>query len=68
LPYRIEVQDAAGNADEVKTAILYQFMIDNAFNVANSSMRGTMPVFYTFAPAGRRVAGSAMPASTRAMR
>jgi hypothetical protein len=50
LPYRIEVQDAAGNADEARTATLYQFMIDNAFNTASSSMRGTMPVFYTDVP------------------
>lgn len=49
--YPIEVQTVAGLRDVAKTNSLRAFMIDNAFNQASSSTRGTRPVFYTDLPA-----------------
>jgi len=52
----INVVDGGGNVDAVKTAALYAFMQDAAWNnglVAGrgpSSYRGTLPVFYTDVP------------------
>lgn len=56
LPYLIEVVDTAGALDAVKTAALYNFMSDAAWNngaVAGrgpSRYRGTMPIFITDLP------------------
>jgi len=52
LPDTIEVQTAAGGRDGGRTAALHQFMADAAWNAANGSVRGTMPVFYTDVPTG----------------
>ncbi len=46
----IEVQTAAGSRDVAKTIALRAFMMDSAWNTANSTMPGTMPVFYTDVP------------------
>jgi hypothetical protein len=50
LPHKIEVQDASGNADAGLTTQLENFMSDAAWNAANSTMPGTMPIFYTDEP------------------
>lgn len=59
LPARIEVQDAAGNQDVVKTQLLYTFMGDPLAggvyaNGAPSSLTGplagTRPIYYTEVP------------------
>ena len=58
LPYRIEVVDAAGNQDAARTAQLYNFMIDGAWNSGQvagrgpSTYPGTMPIFITDVPTG----------------
>ncbi len=55
LPHTIEVQDVAGTADVVKTALLYQFVADSNANYANGAKRsvgGTRPLFYTDVPSG----------------
>ena len=50
--FSIEVQDADGTQDLLKTAILRNFMADTAWNAdpADSSMPGTRPLFYTDVP------------------
>jgi len=56
LPHAIEVQDAAGQRDPVRTAALHAFMADAAWNAGvvagrgPSTMPGTMPIFYTDVP------------------
>ncbi len=50
LPHVIEVVDADGNRDNALTTQLYNFMSDGAWNAANSTYPGTMPVFYTDVP------------------
>jgi len=50
LPHSIEVQTATGNRDDAATAHLQNFMRDAAWNQANSTTRGTMPIFYTDVP------------------
>ena len=50
LPYQIEVVDASGNRDSGRTDSLYTFMRDAAWNNANSSFRGTMPILVTDVP------------------
>ncbi len=50
LPHSIEVQDINGNRNAALTAQLHQFMNAGAWNSANSTYRGTMPVFYTDVP------------------
>ena len=56
LPYRIEVVDAAGHQDLVRTAQLYAFMGDGGWNAGAaagrgpSSFPGTMPIFVTDVP------------------
>jgi hypothetical protein len=52
LPHTIEVQDANGNRNAAQTAALHNFMSDAPWNTANSSLPGTMPVFYTDIPTG----------------
>jgi len=52
LPHTIEVQAADGNPDGPKTAQLHAFMADQVWNQANSSLPGTMPIFYTAVPTG----------------
>lgn len=52
LPHSIEVLDASGNRDAALTTLLQQFMTDNAYNAANSSIPGTRPIFYTDVPTG----------------
>jgi hypothetical protein len=46
----IEVEDASGLADAAKTARLKAFILDTAFNTANSKFPGTRPIFYTDVP------------------
>jgi hypothetical protein len=46
----IEVQDVNGVRNTGKTNSLLQFMIDNAWNNANSTAKGTRPVFFTDVP------------------
>jgi hypothetical protein len=50
LQHTIEVQDASGARDAVRTAALYAFMLDAGWNAASSTTPGTMPVFYTEVP------------------
>lgn len=50
--HSIEVQDAAGNTDGTKTTALHTFMAAAGWNWTNSSLQGTMPVFYTDVPDG----------------
>jgi hypothetical protein len=59
LPARIEVQDASGNQDAIKTALLYTFMSDpiNGGTYANGApssltgpLAGTRPIYYTEVP------------------
>jgi len=50
LPNAIEVQDINGNRDVGLTTQLHAFMADQAWNAANSTYPGTMPVFYTDVP------------------
>lgn len=50
LSHAIEVQTAAGERDAARTNAIHQFMSDSAWNAANSTYRGTMPVFYTDVP------------------
>jgi hypothetical protein len=50
LPHSVEVQDASGARDVGLTAQLHAFMSDQAWNAANSTLRGTMPIFYTDVP------------------
>ncbi len=50
LPFSIEVQDASGARNGPLTDTLHLFMSDGAWNAANSSARGTMPLFYTDVP------------------
>ncbi len=50
LPHSIEVIDAAGLTDVARTMALTNFMRDAAWNNANSTHRGTMPIFYTDVP------------------
>ncbi len=50
LDHAIEVQSASGARDIALTAALHNFMRDSAWNAANSSFPGTMPVFYTDVP------------------
>lgn len=50
LPHSIEVQDVAGNRDVPLTDALHAFMGDGVWNAANSSLPGTMPLFYTDVP------------------
>jgi len=52
LPHTIEVQDANGNRNDVQTVALHNFMGDAVWNAANSSLPGTMPIFYTDVPTG----------------
>ncbi len=48
----IEVQDSSGSQDTTLTQRLLSFLRDKNWNTANSSMPGTMPIFYTDVPAG----------------
>ncbi len=52
LPHTIEVQNDDGSRNLVKTAALYAFMTNMAWNQVNSALayRGTMPVFYSDVP------------------
>ncbi len=56
LPYSIEVQDVAGNVDTAKTNALTQFMLGtdadegSRWNCSNSSVKRTMPIYYTDVP------------------
>jgi hypothetical protein len=56
LPYLIEVVDAGGAQDPARTAQLYAFMSDGAWNAGQiagrgpSSFPGTMPIFVTDLP------------------
>jgi len=46
----IEVEDANGLTDTAKTARLRAFILDTAFNAANSKFPGTRPIFYNDVP------------------
>lgn len=50
LAHAIEVQTASGSRDVTRTAQLHAFMADAAWNAANSTYPGTMPLFYTDVP------------------
>ena len=56
LPYRIEVVDAGGNQDPVRTTLLHAFMSDGTWNAGQivgrgpSTYPGTMPIFVTDVP------------------
>ena len=67
LPYRIEVVDAGGNQDVVRTTQFYNFMSDGAWNAGQiagrgpSTYRGTMPIFITDVPAPGSGCGDGVP-------
>lgn len=50
LPHSVDVVDAAGVQDVARTTQLQNFMRAAAWNTANSSYPGTMPIFYTDVP------------------
>jgi hypothetical protein len=50
LPHSIDVLDATGAQDVARTNALRNFMMAAAWNNANSTYRGTMPIFYTDVP------------------
>jgi len=50
LPDSIEAQTVGGARDVAKTTSLQLFMTDVAWHNANSTLRGTMPIFYTDVP------------------
>jgi hypothetical protein len=67
LPYRIDVLTAAGVQDATKTAALYSFMRDAAWNIGAVAGRGpslkpgTMPIFVTDLPNPASGCGNGLP-------
>ena len=71
LPYMIEVVNPAGVRDAAKTTALWNLMSAAAWNNANSTYRGTMPIFITDVPlnaAGGSTCANAQPACNNNVR
>jgi hypothetical protein len=68
--FAVEAQDADGNRDAAKTALLQQFMEDDGYNAAFSSLKTTRPIFYTDVPTsgGACTCSNANPACTNNVR